>query len=241
IMATAARHGLAVVEDACQAHLGTSGGRPVGSIGAAGALSFYPTKNLGALGDGGAVVTNDAALAERLRRLRHLGQSARYVHEEPAGHSRLDELQAALLRVKLAHLDAWTTERRTLAARYAALLGPLSTQHSALSTPLRLPREPEGTACCWHQYVVEVAEGTRAAFRSSLRDAGVGTDVHYPTPVHLQPGYAAYGTGSGSLPITERLAQTVVSLPMFVGLTEEEQDRVATAVQTALQDQPAID
>ncbi|MGH2585023.1 MAG: DegT/DnrJ/EryC1/StrS family aminotransferase, partial [Dehalococcoidia bacterium] len=115
----ATRHGIALVEDAAQAHGAEYEGRKAGSLGDAGCFSFYPTKNLGALGDGGAVVTNDAALAERLRRLRHLGQSARYVHEEPAGHSRLDELQAALLRVKLAHLDAWTTERRTLAARYA--------------------------------------------------------------------------------------------------------------------------
>jgi len=231
----AARHGLALIEDAAQAHGAEYHGRKAGSLGDAACFSFYPTKNLGALGDGGAVVTNDAALAERLRRLRHLGQSARYVHEEPAGHSRLDELQAALLRVKLAHLDEWTAERQALAARYGKLLP------AGVEKGLRLPHEPAGTRCCWHQYVVEVAERARDAFRSCLREAGVGSDVHYPTPVHLQPGYARWGGGPGSLPVSERLARTVVSLPMFVGLTETEQGRVAEAVQAALRRRAAVD
>jgi dTDP-4-amino-4,6-dideoxygalactose transaminase len=246
----AARHGLALVEDAAQAHGALYAGRKAGSLGVAGCFSFYPTKNLGALGDGGAVATNDAALAERLRRLRHLGQSARYVHDEYATHSRLDELQAAVLRVKLTHLDGWTVERRALAARYTALLsgirGPESegsegvTAGRSESRPrtvdscLILPVEPPGTACCWHQYVVEVPAGEREPLRERLRRAGIGTDVHYPTPVHFQPGYAANGDGPGSLPVTERLAETVLSLPMFVGLTEAEQARVAAALLSAL-------
>ncbi|MGD9895215.1 MAG: DegT/DnrJ/EryC1/StrS family aminotransferase [Dehalococcoidia bacterium] len=220
----AAQHRLALIEDAAQAHGAEYHGRKAGALGDVACFSFYPTKNLGALGDGGAIATNDAALAARLRRLRHLGQSARYVHDEAAGHSRLDELQAALLRVKLAHLDQWTAERRAIAARYADLLRALQGEQ------LRIPHEPEGTICCWHQYVIEVADGERDAFRSRLRDAGVGTDVHYPTPVHLQPGYAHVSAGPGSLPVTERLARTVVSLPMFVGLAEGEQGKVAKAV-----------
>lgn len=227
LRALTARHGLALIEDAAQAHGAAYGGLRAGALGDLACFSFYPTKNLGALGDGGAIATNDAAIAARLRRLRHLGQSARYVHDEPATHSRLDELQAALLRVKLSHLDRWTAERRAIAARYAHLLSAAQGEH------LRLPHEPDGTLSCWHQYVVEVADGERDAFRTRLRDAGVGTDVHYPTPVHLQPGYAAYAAGPGSLPVTERLARTVVSLPMFVGLTEAEQETVAMAATLA--------
>jgi dTDP-4-amino-4,6-dideoxygalactose transaminase len=243
--ALADRHHLVLIEDAAQAHGALIDGRKAGSAGNAGCFSFYPTKNLGALGDGGAVATNDAALADRLRRLRHLGQSARYVHDEPATHSRLDELQAAILRVKLAHLDDWTAERRALAARYGELLAGIE------KLRLRVPNNEPGTMIdessadqriasfivprssfrsSWHQYVVEVHDGERNDFRAALREAGVGTDVHYPTPVHLQPGYARCGFGPGSLPVSERLARTVVSLPMFIGLTEAEQQTVADAV-----------
>jgi dTDP-4-amino-4,6-dideoxygalactose transaminase len=230
----AARHSLALIEDAAQAHGAEYEGRKAGALGDVACFSFYPTKNLGALGDGGAIATNDAALAVRLRRLRHLGQSARYVHDEAAGHSRLDELQAALLRVKLSHLDDWTAERRTIAARYARLL------HAVQDERVRIPHEPDGTIGCWHQYVIEVRDGERDGFRSRLRDAGVGTDVHYPTPVHLQPGYARVSAGSGSLPVTERLARTVVSLPMFIGLMEAEQEQVARTIgATALTPDPS--
>src|SRR5262249_54482125 len=145
-------HDLVLIEDAAQAHGAEVDGRKAGSLGYAACFSFYPTKNLGALGDGGAVATNDAELAARLRRLRHLGQSARYVHTEHATTSRLDELQAALLRVKLRHLDEWTAERRALAAGYTERLA------ACAATGLRLPQESPGTACCWHQYVIEVEE-----------------------------------------------------------------------------------
>ena len=142
ILAIAERHGLAVVEDACQAHLATCGGRPVGTMGAAGALSFYPTKNLGALGDGGAVLTNDAALAERIRRLRNGGQSTRYHHDEFGVNSRLDEMQAAILRARLTRLPAWTARRRALAARYRAALAPVVAAGPALRVPPELDAGP---------------------------------------------------------------------------------------------------
>jgi dTDP-4-amino-4,6-dideoxygalactose transaminase len=240
-----ARHGLALIEDAAQAHGALYEGRMAGSIGSAGCFSFYPTKNLGALGDGGAVATNDDALAERIRRLRHLGQSARYVHAEHATHSRLDELQAAVLRVKLTYLDRWTAERCSLAARYGSLLqtaGPCAAPEQPVRTATdldqqarpQLPVELSETRCCWHQYVVQVPAGERASVREQLRQAGVGTDVHYPTPVHLQPGYADLANGPGSLPVTESLAESVLSLPMFVGLTDREQAHIATALREAL-------
>jgi len=227
LRALARRHSLALIEDAAQAHGAELDGMRAGAFGDAACFSFYPTKNLGALGDGGAVATHDAALAERLRRLRHLGQSARYVHAEHATHSRLDEMQAALLRVKLHHLDAWTAERRTIAAGYRVRLSDL-----ARSGLLTLPSEAPGSACCWHQYVIEVDD--RTALQAELRAVGVGTDVHYPTPVHLQPGYAAFGRGPGSLPVSERLARTVLSLPVFPGLTKHEQQRVTQALTVAL-------
>jgi dTDP-4-amino-4,6-dideoxygalactose transaminase len=226
----ATRHNLVLIEDAAQAHGARYHGRLAGSLGDAACFSFYPTKNLGALGDGGAIATDDAALAERLRRLRHLGQSARYVHDEAATHSRLDELQATLLRVKLVHLPAWTTERRALAARYTTLLQDGGGDGDGIAQLPRLPGEPEGVESCWHQYVIQTAPGERDTFRAQLRGAGVGTDVHYPTPVHLQPGYLHLGAGFGSLPVAEELAQTVVSLPLFVGLTPNEQQTVAAAL-----------
>jgi dTDP-4-amino-4,6-dideoxygalactose transaminase len=219
LLALARRHGLALIEDAAQAHGARISDRMAGSLGVAACFSFYPTKNLGALGDGGAIVTSDAALAERLRRLRNLGQAARYVHEQHATHSRLDDIQAAVLRVKLRHLDAWTAERRRLATRYGAGLA---------GTPgVCLPSELPGTACCWHQYVVEVAERERV--RERLRAAGAGSDVHYPAPVHHQRAYAHLAP-SGALPVAERLAATVLSLPLFPGLTDAEQDHVIAAL-----------
>jgi dTDP-4-amino-4,6-dideoxygalactose transaminase len=215
----ATRHNLLLVEDAAQAHGARWKGRPAGSLGAAGCFSFYPTKNLGALGDGGAVTTDDPALAERLRRLRNHGQSTRYRHEEHSVNSRLDELQAALLAAKLPHLDRWNGERRAQAERYRSLLA---------EAPVRLPPADDEAESCWHLFVVE-SDG-RDALRERLKAAGIGTDVHYPMSVHLQPAYAAYGHGTGSLPVSERLAQTALTLPLFPGLTAEEQDRVACAI-----------
>lgn len=220
----ARRHGLLLIEDAAQAHGARWRGQPAGSLGHAACFSFYPTKNLGALGDAGAVTTNDGEIAERLRRLRDLGQAARYRHIEHSTHSRLDELQAAVLAAKLPHLTRWNAARRALAARYAELLAGL---------PLELPPADDDAAqSCWHLYVVQVAE--REAVRARLAAAGVRTDVHYPTPVHLQPAYARFGNGPGSLPASEHLAATALTLPFFPGLTPREQEQVAEALHAVL-------
>ncbi|MFN8558799.1 MAG: DegT/DnrJ/EryC1/StrS family aminotransferase [Dehalococcoidia bacterium] len=223
LTALAQRHSLALIEDAAQAHGAHLRGRPAGSLADAGCFSFYPTKNLGALGDGGMVTTNDPRVAERLRRLRNHGQSSRYRHEEHSANSRLDELQAALLSAKLPLLRDWNRARREQALRYHTLLP---------DGPVRLPPPDDAAESCWHLYVVESSE--REVFRARLHAAGVGSDSHYPVAVHLQPAYDAYGRGPGSLPVCERLANTVVSLPLFPGLTEAEQDRVAAVVRDAL-------
>jgi dTDP-4-amino-4,6-dideoxygalactose transaminase len=225
ILAFAERHGLLVVEDCAQAHGARQGGRPAGSMGACGCFSFYPSKNLGALGDGGAIVTDDPALAERLRRLRQYGWSRKYYSTEPAGlNSRLDELQAALLRVKLPHLPAWNARRRELARRYAALLA---------DTPLGLPAPHPDEEHVYHLYVVR-APG-RDRLLEALRERGIGADVHYPLPAHQQPIYRDSGYApAGGLPVTERLAAEVLSLPIYPELTDQEADEVAAALREVL-------
>lgn len=220
IARVAARHGLVVVEDACQAHLATAGGRPVGRGSAAAAYSFYPTKNLGALGDGGAVVTDDAALAERLRRLRNYGSSRKYVHEEPGVNSRLDELQAAFLRARLTRLDMGNAARRAIAARYGARL--------AGKTGLVLPAEASWAEAVYHLYVVRSAR--RDALRADLAAAGVETLIHYPVACHLQPAFASLGFGRGAFPLAEQLAAELLSLPLWPGMGDAGVDEVARAV-----------
>ncbi len=224
IRALATLHGLFVVEDAAQAHGARDNGRPAGSLGDAAAFSFYPGKNLGALGDAGAVVTDDAALAGRIRRLRNYGSDVKYIHREVAGNSRLDELQAAFLRVKLRRLDRWNGVRRRLAARYQEKLTGLGAQ-------LRLPVERPGTDHSWHLYVVQLAG--RAAVQAHLRERGIETLIHYPIPNHRQE---AYGTtyAACALPIAERLADTVLSLPMGPHLSERDVDEVCDALVGAL-------
>jgi dTDP-4-amino-4,6-dideoxygalactose transaminase len=220
ILAFAARHGLTVVEDNAQAHGATFAGQLTGSFGAVNATSFYPTKNLGALGDAGAVTTNDAALAGQLRRLRSYGAAQKNHHELPGYNSRLDELQAAVLRVKLHYLPTWTAQRRQLAAWYTACLA---------GTPgLRLPAVAAGAAPVWHLYVVHMAR--RDALRQHLAAQGIETLVHYPVPPHLQPAYAPLGWPAGSLPIAENLAATCLSLPLWPGMTEGMVAAVAGAV-----------
>jgi dTDP-4-amino-4,6-dideoxygalactose transaminase len=223
VMAIAQRHDIPVVEDAAQAHgawASDSAGHPrkAGAWGAVACFSFYPSKNLGALGDGGALTTDDPALAERLRRLRMYGWGSKY-HTADAGgrNSRLDELQAALLRVKLRHLDAGNAARRERAGWYAQLLAGL---------PLHLPTVDPGHV--YHLYVVESER--RDHLRAHLQAAGVGCDVHYPEPAHLQPAYANLGYRVGSLPHTEALAGRILSLPMFPELSRAEVERVAAAV-----------
>lgn len=223
IMALADQHGIPVVEDAAQAHgawLHDGDGLPrlAGAWGAIACFSFYPSKNLGALGDAGALTTSDPDLAARLRRLRMYGWGSKYHTAEPGGrNSRLDELQAALLRVKLRHLDAGNADRRERAAWYADLLA---------GAPLTLPAADLGHV--YHLYVVE--SDRRDALRAHLLAAGIGCDVHYPEPAHLQPAYADLGYASGSLPLTEALAGRILSLPMFPELSRSEVERVAAVV-----------
>ena len=219
ILAVARAHGLLVVEDCAQAHGALSRGQRAGTLGDAAAFSFYPTKNLGALGDGGAVVTNRADVAERLRLLRQYGWRERYVSDVAGYNSRLDELQAAILRVRLRHLDADNDARRRLAARYDAALDGL---------PVARPCVRPADRAVYHLYVI--AAGDRDALAAHLAARGIGTGVHYPVPVHLQPAYAALGAGPGSLPVTEAAAARILSLPMHPDLSPADVDAVAAAV-----------
>ena len=223
----AARHDLAIVEDCCQAHLATTGGRPVGTIGVAGAFSFYPTKNLGALGDGGAVVTNDRALAERIRRLRNGGQTDRYHHGEPGINSRLDEIQAAILRARLAFLPQWTARRRALAARYRAALGSGS---AAGPDRIEVPLEQD-PGHVYHLFVVRV-HGVRDDLQAQLAADGVETLIHYPLPIPRQPALA--GQQPADCPIAEEVCGEILSLPLHPGLSERDVDAVAGAVAGAV-------
>ena len=211
------RRGLSVIEDCAQSHFARFQGRLAGSIGVAGAFSFYPTKNLGALGDGGAVTTDDAALARRVRELRNGGQADRYRHAWKGVNSRLDEIQAAVLSVKLAHVAAATAERRAQAARYDAAL-------AGVAPPRALP----GREHVYHLYVIR--HPRRDALAEHLAAHGIGALVHYPIAVHLQPAYQDLGMKEGSLPETERAAREVLSLPLYPGLTEAQQARVIEAV-----------
>jgi dTDP-4-amino-4,6-dideoxygalactose transaminase len=209
IRAVARSHGLKVYEDAAQAHGARYLGRRAGALGHAAAFSFYPGKNLGALGDAGAVVTDDAALATRLRQWRNYGARVKYHHDLPGRNSRLDEMQAALLRVKLRTLDADNAHRARLARIYQQELADL---------PLVLPHVPEGHEPVWHLYVVRTARRNEVLER--LRRAGVEASVHYPVAPHLQPAYAGLGLPAGSLPVAEQLQEEVLSLPMGPHLTE---------------------
>lgn len=203
----AARHGLAVIEDASQAHGARYRGQRVGTFSAAAAFSLNPVKNLGGLGNAGAVVTDDAALAEQVRLLRNYGYRVKYQHEVMGTNSRLDEIQAAVLRVKLRHLEAWNARRRALAARYTHALSSLAGQ-----ADLVLPHVPDWAEPVWHQFVVRLAD--RAAVQERLRAAGVDTLIHYPVPVHLMPAYRDAGWRPGDFPAAERIAAEVLSLPL---------------------------
>jgi len=208
----AERHGLAIVEDCCQAHLATGHGRPVGT--GNGAFSFYPTKNLGAVGDGGAVTTDDAAIAERIRRLRNGGQTDRYHHEEAGVNSRLDEMQAAVLRARLPRLRGWTARRRQLAALY----------RSTLPAALPLPERDAG-----HVYhLFPIRSGDRDALQTHLQHDGIQTLIHYRVPLPHQRAFE--GCASGDTPVAARAAREILSLPLYPRLTEDDVRRVANAV-----------
>ena len=218
----AARHGIALIEDAAQAHGARHRGRPVGSLGLAAAFSFYPSKNLGALGDGGAVVTDDRALADRVRRLRNYGALERHDHDLAAGtNSRLDELQAALLSVKLRALDVDNARRVAAAARYGALLA---------GAPLTLPCTADGAEPVWHLFVVRTP--ARDRLRAALTDAGIETSIHYPVPPHRQAAYA--WLHARHLPVTERISAEALSLPLWPQISESQQVLVARSLCDAL-------
>ena len=220
LLEIASRHGLKVIEDACQAHGAEYEGRRVGALGDLGCFSFYPGKNLGAYGEGGAVVTNDPELARTVRTLRHWGQVNRYVHELKGFNYRLHEVQAAILRVKLRHLDDWTERRRAHAHRYDQLLS------GAVRTPAELPYARH----VYHLYAIRSDD--RDGLARALAGEGIHTGVHYPLPVHLQPAWADLGYAAGSFPVSEQAARQVLSLPMYPELPPHELERVAELVAT---------
>ncbi len=224
ILQLAARRGLAVIEDNAQAIGASYRGRRTGALGRLGCLSFYPSKNLGAYGDAGMIVTESQEWAARLRLLRDHGQARKYVSEEQGWNSRLDEIQAAVLRVKLRHLESWKAARQAHAAEYNNLLGQIP--------GVITPAVPEGCEHVYYQYTIRVAE--RDSVQRALASRGIATTVYYPVPLHLQPLYAALGYKRGDLPEAERASNEVLSLPMYPELRPEQIARVAEAVAAAL-------
>jgi dTDP-4-amino-4,6-dideoxygalactose transaminase len=213
------RHGIALIEDAAQAHLAAYQGRPVGGFGWAAGFSFYPGKNLGACGEGGAVVTNDDEMAARMRALRDHAQTKRYHHAEIGFNYRMDAMQGAVLGIKMKHIARWTANRRKLAERYLTLLGDL---------PLGLPRVRADCEPVWHLFVVLHPERDR--IRADLEDRGIQTGLHYPIPLHLQPAYQELGHEPGDFPVAERIARECFTLPLFPEMTDEQQDAVVAAL-----------
>lgn len=218
LLDTARRFELPVIEDACQAIGAKYRGRAAGALGNIGCFSFYPTKNLGAYGDGGLLTTDDDVIADKLRLLRGHGMSPRYYHKIVGINSRLDTMQAAILKLKLPHLDAWTTARQERAARYEAWF-----RASGLDTVLRLPHSAPERRHVWNQYVVHVNDGKRDVLRQHLASRKVGTEIYYPVPLHKQECFQYLGYADGSLPQTERAALETLALPIFPELTIAEQ------------------
>jgi len=219
IMDIAHRHNLRVVEDCAQSHGTLFNGKQAGTFGDIGCFSFYPTKGLGGFGDGGAIVTDDDAIAQKCRTLRNYGSQKKYHFEEVGMNSRLDELQAGLLSVKLKYLDEFNAERQHIADRYMA---ELSTEY------LALPKLRPGVTSTWHQFVIHTPY--RDQLKAYLLELGIGSEIHYPIPPHLSEAYQDLGYHKGDFPITEQAANEVLSLPMFNGITEEEITRVIDAV-----------
>ncbi|RMH59111.1 MAG: DegT/DnrJ/EryC1/StrS family aminotransferase [Candidatus Hydrogenedentota bacterium] len=224
ILAIAKRKHLFVVEDCAQAHGARYKGRRVGSLGTVGAFSFFPSKNLGSLGDAGACVTNDTDIAERIRRLRVHGRKDKHISVEKGTNSRIDTLQAAALDIKLRYLDEWNSERARAAAWYDARLGEVD----GVTTPARLPDRDH----VYHLYAVQVDEPKTVA--EHLKAAGIGFGFHYPVPVHLMPAFENLGYGLNSLPVTERVSRRILSLPIYPGMSQDEVDTVCEAVIEAL-------
>ncbi|BAY08027.1 DegT/DnrJ/EryC1/StrS family aminotransferase [Calothrix sp. NIES-2098] len=234
LMAIAQSHNLAVIEDCAQSTGASWGGQKVGSIGHIGCFSFYPTKNLGGCGDGGAITTNDPAIASQLRVLREHGSKVRYIHEEIGVNSRLDAIQAAILEIKLRYLDNWNERRRAIAAYYHQFLSQVS--------GIIIPQELAGGVGVWNQYTIRISgegrNGATAKYRDSIRqqlqERGVSSMVYYPLPLHLQPIYQNLGYQPGSLPKAEQICHEVISLPMFPELTQAQQDQVIYALKDCL-------
>jgi dTDP-4-amino-4,6-dideoxygalactose transaminase len=223
LSAACAARDVPIIEDAAQAIGARAGGRPVGDLGRAAVISFFPSKNLGGFGDGGMVLTSDADFAARLRVLRVHGATAKHRHEVLGGNFRLDELQAALLRVKLPHLSQWTERRRQIADRYLQRLGALAAT-GAVDLP---PADPDAV---WNQFVIRARGNVRAPLRQHLATRGIATAVYYPTPLHLQPALAYLGLRPGDLPHAERAAAEALALPIYPELPLADVDRVAAAV-----------
>lgn len=219
-------HNIALIEDAAQSHGAKQAGRRVGSIGQIGCFSFYPGKNLGAFGEAGAIVSNDARLASHVRRLRDHAQDGRHNHVEIGYNTRMEGLQGAILRAKLPHLDGWNARRSELAAQYSKLLA---------NTPgIVLPACPHAEGHVWHLYVIQVTSMDREQFRTQLSERGIATGVHYPTPIPFQPAYQYLGYKPGDFPIAERVMSQCVSLPMFAELTAAQVDYTAAAIREVL-------
>jgi dTDP-4-amino-4,6-dideoxygalactose transaminase len=216
-----------VIEDACQAIGARYRGRPAGSIGAVGCFSFFPSKNLGAFGDAGLVTTNDRALAHEVRLLRNHGAEPKYYHHRIGGNFRLDALQAAVLRVKLPHLDRWTDMRRANAARYVEMF-----RAANLGGRVRLPVESAASTHIYHQFIVHVP--ARDHVRARLTERGIGTEIYYPVPFHLQECFAHLGYRRGDFPQAERAADETLALPIYGELTSEQQGAVVDALAAAV-------
>jgi dTDP-4-amino-4,6-dideoxygalactose transaminase len=222
INAIAARHGVPVIEDAAQAHGARYCGKRVGQFGSIACFSFYPSKNLGAYGEGGALTTNDPAIARRARSLRNYAQNQRYFHDEIGYNYRMDSFQAAVLMVKLRQLDRWNATRADRAAHYTKLLN---------DSPCKLPTSFPNSECVWHCYVIECQDRNRV--QRVLQEAGIETGLHYPLPIHLQKAYSSLGYRRGDLPVTEALCDRCLSLPMYAELTDEQISSVVSALREA--------
>ncbi|PSB21399.1 Cys/Met metabolism pyridoxal-phosphate-dependent enzyme [filamentous cyanobacterium CCP1] len=236
VMTIAQTHNLWVIEDCAQATGATWAGQKVGSIGHIGCFSFYPTKNLGACGDGGAMTTNDSGIAAQLRMLRDHGQKQRYMYEAIGVNSRLDAVQAAILQVKLRYLETWNIQRQTIASRYHDLLQSIA--------GIVIPQDIAGGQSVWNQYTIRVlqpqgesapqGQNRRDRVRQQLQQHQVGSMVYYPKPLHIQPVYADLGYWTGDLTISEQMAQEVLSLPMFPELEADQQEQVVYALKDSL-------
>src|SRR5947199_5128818 len=219
INAIAERHGLPVIEDAAQAHGAKYRGKRISQFGKIACFSFYPSKNLGAYGEGGALITNDASIAHRARSLRDHAQSQRYLHDEIGYNYRMDSFQGAVLSIKLKHLDEWNTARIDRARQYTELLK---------NSSYKLPAHMSDSECVWHCYVIETPERDRV--RSALQGVGIQSAIHYPVPIHLQKAYAHLDYRSGDLPVTEALCEQCLSLPIYPELSKQKISRVASVL-----------